>query len=95
MNISELMIELMDTQAFAEAYYRLEPHKQLAMAVIRARIQNGWSQQQLSVRSGVARNTISAIEHMAANPTLETMQNLAKALGLKLTLTLEVELEPI
>lgn len=42
----------------------------------------GYSQTQLSARSGVAKNTISDIERGAAdNPELDTLKALAEAIG--------------
>lgn len=43
-----------------------------------------WTQEQLSEKSSVSRNTISALETGAnTNVTYETMENIAKALGEK------------
>ena len=41
----------------------------------------GLSQQELAIKSGVSRNTISAIECAKANPQLEIIEKLAEAVG--------------
>lgn len=40
-----------------------------------------WSQEILSAKSGVAKNTINAIEQGKGNPTLKTLEILEKTLG--------------
>lgn len=53
----------------------------LGQAVAQAREEKGISQRQLSNRSGVIQAEISKIEQGKGNPTVSTLQKLAKSLG--------------
>ena len=47
-----------------------------------------WSQQSLAVQAGTTQSTISAIEQGKANPTIDTMADIATALGCGLEIRL-------
>ena len=49
-----------------------------------ARTAEGLTQKELSARSGIAQGDISKLESGNANPSLKTLQRLAKAMGKKL-----------
>lgn len=50
------------------------------------RLQLGWSQQELSVKSGVSRTHISNIEKGRFFPTLSTLEQIMKPLRMKLVI---------
>jgi len=53
--------------------------------LIKFREEKGWSREKLAVESGVSYNTIVKIEYGGIkNPKIETVSNLAKALGVKI-----------
>lgn len=41
----------------------------------------GWSQEELAERAGIRRPTITELENGRGNPTLQTIEAIAKALG--------------
>jgi DNA-binding XRE family transcriptional regulator len=53
-------------------------HFRLALAVVRLRKKQGWTQQELSKASGVQQSEISRIERGQGNPTYRTLQSLAQ-----------------
>ena len=48
------------------------------------RIERGYTLRQLQEKSGVSKTQINQIENGKANPTIETLELLAKALGVNL-----------
>jgi len=59
----------------------------LAMQLIERRRELGMTQVQLAAATGIAQSMISRIEQGNANPTVKTLNVLAQALDLRLTLT--------
>lgn len=64
------------------------PRLAAALALRWARRAHGLSQGQLADRLGVSRQFVSQLESPDANPTLETLERAAAALGRRLALTL-------
>jgi transcriptional regulator with XRE-family HTH domain len=61
----------------------------LGQAIFDARTSKGWSQRQLAEQAHVRQATISALETAdVLHPTLETLDKLAAALDLELTVSL-------
>ena len=54
----------------------------LGKAIRELRIERGWSQEDLSLRTGVHRNYIGGIERAERQPTVETVAKLADALDM-------------
>jgi len=50
-----------------------------------ARMERGLTQQELADKVGVARVTIARVEAALARPSIDLLENVAKALGVKLT----------
>lgn len=55
----------------------------LGKAIRDLRSERDWSQEELSLRSGVHRNYIGGLERAERRPSIETVGKLAKALDLK------------
>ena len=73
-------IALSDSETKKE-YEAMEPEFQLILALLKLRIEQNLTQQELAERTGINRSDISKIEHGNANPSLKTMKRLAGALG--------------
>ena len=82
-----LFKEDMKDPAFKAEYERLEPEFQIIRAIIDAREESGLTQEELSKRSGINQANISKLEHGNANPSISTLQKLAKGLGKKLVIS--------
>ena len=61
-----------------------------ARAVAAARAVSGLSQKQLAQMTGIDQSDISKIERGTANPSISTLERIAKALGGKLTVSITV-----
>lgn len=57
-------------------------HQRIGMNVLCQRRLRGWTQEELSARSGLSRARISNIEHGRESFTLTTIMNIGKAFGL-------------
>ena len=63
---------------------------QAASAVSSARALSGMSQKQLAAATGIDQSDISKIERGVANPSVSTLERIAKALGGKLAISIAV-----
>ena len=70
----------------AELRRRFQAAIELGLQFRDARVTRGWSQSELSERSGVRQADISRIERGAGNPSEATLQRLAGALEKRLEL---------
>ncbi len=77
----ELLAEQMKDEEFRKEYEALEPEFTIMQAMIDARNAEGMTQKELSERSGIAQGDISKMENGNANPSIKTLQRLAKAMG--------------
>jgi ribosome-binding protein aMBF1 (putative translation factor) len=77
----ELLAEQMKDEEFRKEYEALEPEFTIMQAIIDARNAEGMTQKELSERSGIAQGDISKMENGNANPSIKTLQRLAKAMG--------------
>jgi len=75
--------ELKDPE-IREEYERLQPEHALIQAMIDARQKSGMTQKELADRTGIAQSDISKLEHGNANPSIRTLQRLAKGMGMVL-----------
>lgn len=63
----------------------------LAKYVKAYRIKNNLTQSELANKTGISKETISLIERMKTNPSLDTMQRLARFMGITVPDLLTVE----
>ncbi len=61
----------------------------LGKRIAHLRKTKGWSQLELSVESGVAKSYLCDLEAGRRNPSLETLEKIALALGISLSVLLE------
>lgn len=82
--------QLKDPEIRAE-YDALEPELSLMQAMIDARKSSGLTQKQLSERTGIAQSDISKLESGNGNPSLRTLERLAKGMGMRV----QIEFKPL
>lgn len=77
--------------AFVAAWKEMEdePSYQVMVLFSEERVKRDMSQRDLAEKSGVIAADVNKIENGNANPTLRTLQKLAKALGCRLTIGLQ------
>ncbi len=63
----------------------MSPHGRLSMKIKRLRREKKWSQATLAKAAGVSREYLARLELGHHDPSLTTLQRLARALGVKVT----------
>jgi len=74
------------TERGREVSQQLRSRIAIAKAVIEARLEKNWTQQQLADAASTKQSRISELEGIRGNPTLETIDRVALALGLEISL---------
>ena len=87
--LNAALTERMKDPEFKAEYDALEPEFAIVQAIIDARKKSGFTQKQLSERTGIAQGDISKIEKGEANPSLRTLKRLASGMDMKLHLQFE------
>ena len=85
-NYKETLNELLKDPEFKKEYDALEPEFAIMQAIIDARNESGLTQKELAKRTGITQADISRLEKGNANPSLKTLNRLAKGMGMKLKL---------
>jgi predicted transcriptional regulator len=73
--------ELLSNPEVAREYAALEPEFELARSIIQARIDAQMSQIELAEKAGVGQSVIARLESGTTNPTVGTVNRVARALG--------------
>jgi DNA-binding XRE family transcriptional regulator len=82
----EHLDELLQNPSFSEHYFEVEAEYEIQKALIEARLSKKLTQQALASLSGIDQANLSRIEKGIANPSLQTLQRLAKALDMHIEL---------
>lgn len=77
--------QLKDPELKAE-YDALGPEFVIMEAIMKARIETGLTQKELSEKTGISQADISRLERGTANPSIKTLQRIATALDRKLSI---------
>lgn len=87
-NLAQLKSKLLKDPAIKAEYDALVPEYEVIRSIITARQAQGLTQGQLAERIGSRQPVISRLESGEGNPTLNQLQKIAKALDLKLKVSL-------
>ena len=79
--------EQMKDPEYAAEYERLQPEYDIIDAIIAARAEQNLTQRELAERCGMRQSAFARLESGNANPTLKTLQQVAKGLGKKLRIS--------
>ncbi len=82
----DLRREILSKPETQRAYEAMAAEYEIARSVIRARLCNKMTQQQLADKCGMTQNMIAKIESGHCNPTFNTLSKVAGALGKELKL---------
>ena len=85
----KLLSEDMKDPEIRKEMEKLEPEFAIVRAIIEARTSSGLTQEELSRKSGINQANISKLEHGKGNPSVSTLQKLAKGLGKRLVISFE------
>lgn len=70
-------------------YEAFGPEYEVIKTIIRERTKRGWSQTELAEAIGTRQPVISRLERSAGNPSLQTLQRIAQALDLSLSVSMK------
>ncbi len=70
-------------------YDTLEPEYEVVKTIISQRIKRGWSQTKLAEAIGSRQPVVSRLERGEGNPSLQTLQRIAKAFDLSLSVSMK------
>lgn len=85
----KLLSEDLEDPEIRKEMEKLEPEFAIVRAIIDARVSSGITQEELSRKSGINQANISKLEHGKGNPSVSTLQKLAKGLGKRLVISFE------
>lgn len=81
----EHLRELLENdEEFRRIWEERRPRRELGMRILKRRLELGLSQRDLAGLVGTSQNRIHLIENGDANPTLDTLQRLARVLDISL-----------
>ena len=89
--LDDFIEEQLQDPVFIEKYDALEPEFVVMQAMIDARKDKGMTQKELSAATGISQADISRLERGTGNPSIKTLQRVAKALHM----ALKIEFVPI
>ncbi len=75
-------------KAVKAEYDLCEPEYEVVKTIIAQRLKRGWSQSQLADAIGSRQPVVSRLERGEGNPSLQTLQRIAKALDLSLQVSM-------
>lgn len=79
---NDFLEEQLKDPEFRKEYEALQPEHAVIQALIDARKASGFTQRDLSERTGIAQGDISKLERGNANPSIRTLQRLASGMGM-------------
>ena len=85
----KLLSEDLEDPEIRKEMEKFEPEFAIVRAIIDARVSSGITQEELSRKSGINQANISKLEHGKGNPSVSTLQKLAKGLGKRLVISFE------
>lgn len=85
--VRELKTKLMRNPRFRREYEKLQPEYEIACQIIEARIKNKISQEELAKRAKTGQAVISRLEGMNAKPSISLLSRIARALNIKINIT--------
>ncbi|MCK9228092.1 MAG: helix-turn-helix transcriptional regulator [Syntrophorhabdaceae bacterium] len=86
-NWNEVKEILLKDPEFAEEVKKLEPEYQIISQLIKARIEQNITQEELAKRIGTNQGNISRLEKGNSNPSLQFLKKVALGLGKELSIS--------
>jgi len=90
----EIREEFLRDAEVRQAFQELEPRFAVVRQLIELRQKRGWTQRDLAERAGMKQPQLARLETGQVEPRLDTLQRLAKAMGSRLTVRFEDDLQP-
>lgn len=89
--VEEVHDQLMQDPEFKAAWEADAPQRAIRQAILKARVEQKITQQELANRAGIKQPSLARVESGSSSPTITTLTKLAKALNTKL----EVNFRPL
>ncbi|HQE66996.1 MAG TPA: helix-turn-helix transcriptional regulator [Bacillota bacterium] len=86
-NWDEVKAGLLNNPEFAAEVKKLEPEYQIINQVIKARVEQNMTQEDLARKVGTKQSNISRLEKGNANPSLQFLKKIADSLGKELLIS--------
>lgn len=83
-NWKEVEARFLDDPETAAEFEDLRPQYEIISQIIKARDEQGLTQEELAARTGLQRSNISRLESGNYNPSIELLTRVAKGLGMEL-----------
>ena len=80
----ELKKELLKNPKFKKLYTESQPEYEIARAVIRARIEKGYTQKDLAKKLKTTQSVVSRLENAGTTPSISFLKRVAQALDTSL-----------
>lgn len=88
-NFRDTLNKELQNPDFKEEWVALEPEFQIIKSIIDSRNELSLTQKDLSDLTGIHQSEISKIENGNANPSLKTLERIARAMGKKVRISFE------
>jgi len=85
----ELHKRMMKDPGYKKEYEKLETEFQIARQIIRARLKNKMTQEELAKRVGTGQAVISRLEGMNGKPSISLLERVSRALQTKIQITIQ------
>ena len=89
LSFKEFKKEALKDKELRKAYDDLALEFAIAEAIIRRRLESGMTQSQLAKKIGTKQSAVSRLESGNCNPSIAFLERVAKALDLKLTISMD------
>lgn len=83
-NFRDSLNEQLKDDEFRAEWEALEPEYQIIKSMLDGRAMKGMTQKDLAEATGITQADISKLENGNANPSLRTLERIAKGLGMRL-----------
>ncbi len=77
----------LENPEFKKEWDALETEAQIMHEMVKARLEAGMTQKQLSEKTGINQSNLSRIENGDGNPSVATLERIASALGKKVSIS--------
>lgn len=77
----------LENPEFKKEWDNQEPEREVARCIVDARLTEGLSQKELAERCGLKQSNLCRLENGNGNPSVETLEKIARGLGRKLRIS--------
>lgn len=77
----------LENPEFKKEWDSLETEYQIMYEMMKARIETGMTQKELSEKTGINQSNLSRIESGSGNPSIATLERIASAMGKKVSIS--------